>query len=61
MFDSLSEYFPKRTDRRDMNPQKSYCYTIVRDNVTVILSTKNNKINNNNNNIILIKMKLMLQ
>lgn len=34
-----------------MNSQKSYCYTIVRDNVTVILSTKNNKINNNNNNI----------
>ena len=33
-----------------MNSQKSYCYTIVRDNVTVILSTKNNKINNNNNN-----------
>jgi hypothetical protein len=31
-----------------MNSQKSYCYTIVRDNVTVILSTKNNKINNNN-------------
>ena len=29
---------------------KSYCYTIVRDNVTVTLSTKNNKLNNNNNN-----------
>ena len=38
-----------------MNPQevlslKSYCYTIVRDSVTVTLSTKNNKLNNNNNN-----------
>ena len=30
---------------------KSYCYTIVRDNVTVTLSTKNNKLNNNNNKI----------
>ena len=34
-----------------MNSQKSYCYTIVRDNVTVTLSTKNNKLNNNNNKI----------
>jgi hypothetical protein len=33
-----------------MNSQKSYCYNIVRDIVTVTLSTKNNKINNNNNN-----------
>jgi hypothetical protein len=36
------------------NSEKSYCNTIVRDNVTVTLSLKNknkiNKINNNNNN-----------
>ena len=30
--------------------KKSYCYTIMRDNVTVTLSTKNNNLINNNNN-----------
>jgi len=28
--------------------KKSYCYTIMRDNVTVTLSTKNNNLINNN-------------
>lgn len=33
-----------------MNSQKSYCYTIVLDIVTVTLSPKNNNLINNNNN-----------
>ena len=32
------------------NSEKSYCNTIVRDNVTVTLTPRNNNNNNNNNN-----------
>jgi hypothetical protein len=50
MFDSLSEYFPKSTDRI-MRPilSKSYRYVIILNNVTVTISVIN-KINTNNYN-----------
>jgi hypothetical protein len=50
MFDSLSEYFPKSTDRimrRILS--KSYRYVSIVYNVTVTISVIN-KINNNNYN-----------
>jgi hypothetical protein len=51
MFNSLSEYFPKSTDKI-ISPvlSKSYRYVIMLNNVTVTISVINNIINNINNN-----------
>jgi hypothetical protein len=51
MFNSLSGYFPKSTDKI-ISPvlSKSYRYVIMLNNVTVTISVINNIINNINNN-----------
>jgi hypothetical protein len=58
MFNSLSEYFPKSTDKI-ISPvlSKSYRYVIMLNNVTVTISVINkinNNINNNNNKKLLV-------
>ena len=57
MFDSLSEYFPKSTDRiMRLFLSKSYRYVIILNNVTVTISVINKIKNNNYNNNITKKL-----